>query len=174
MSHSRTQSVSSAPVGVSGTTAATVARFPSVDRRRRSERRRFGATTLLHSVRAPRRWRGRRSDDRRFALLDRYDTGLVAMALSLMALSILDATFTLMLLEAGGSELNPVMQWALDRNLWFFAGLKMLLTAVPVVLMVATGNLLLLGRVRVRSLLGALTGAYLALIAYEILLLQSL
>ena len=145
------------------------------DSRRLAEpdRRSYSTTTLWRSAVAPRRMQGRRSEDRKFPVLDRHEPGVVALALLLVALSITDAVFTLTLLSWGGTELNPVMAALLEIGVAPFAAVKMALTAIPAVLLAATANLKLFGRIRARSALGALVGLYLGLIGYELLLLSA-
>jgi len=114
---------------------------------------------------------GRRSADRHFPLLDRFDSGIACMASLLMVFSVLDAGFTLTLISRGGSEINPVMNWVLGHSVWAFTVVKMLLTAVPAVILVATCNLLVFKRIRVRSVLAGFVGLYLGLLMYELMLL---
>lgn len=64
-------------------------------------------------------FRGRRSgfrrkeDRHRGGYVDRYGHGLFSVLLGLVVLNIFDALFTHMILDVGGSELNPVAAWAL-------------------------------------------------------------
>lgn len=148
--------------------------WDGVERRSGIDRRRFGITSLRGALLAPRRFTGRRHDDRRYALLDRYDGGVVTMTLLLVVFSILDSLFTLRLIAAGGEEINPVMNALLQHSVWLFTSAKMAMTAIPALLLLATANLMLFGVVRSRSLLGALCGLYLGLIVYEIGLLTLL
>ena len=137
------------------------------------DRRTYTLETLWRGAVAPRRTAGRRSADRRFPLLDVPEGGVVALALLLVGLSIADAVFTLTLLSRGGTELNPIMAALLEVGVPAFAATKMALTAVPAVLLVATANVRLFGRIRARSVLGALVGLYAGLIVYELLLLSA-
>lgn len=142
------------------------------ERRVSVDRREYTLASLWQAIVHPRRMAGRRREDRRFAVLDRFDSGLLALATLLMGLSVLDAGFTLTLLARGGSELNPVMNWLLNYSIWAFTGVKMLLTGIPAVILAATGNLKLFGRFRARSMLAALVGVYGGLIVYELALLS--
>lgn len=138
------------------------------------DRRRYTLRTLCGSVVSARRTAVRRQDDRRYPMLDRFDSGMLALAVTLVGLSIVDATFTLMLLAAGGSEVNPFMNWMLGHGVGPFTIVKLVLTAVPAVLLVATGNLKVFGIVRARSVLAAFVGMYAGLIVYEIGLLAQI
>lgn len=142
-----------------------------VELRNGNERRRYSFATLKTCATAPRRMNGRRKEDRRYAILDRFESGLVALAVALMILSVMDSVFTLTLLSRGGTEENPVMNALLQHSLWAFMGFKMLMTGVPAVILAATGNFLLFSRLRSRSLLAILVGMYMGLIVYELGLL---
>ena len=144
------------------------------NRRAGTERRFYTLGTLKNCTFAPRRMKGRRFVDRRFAVLDIFDSGVVALAIALVLLSITDSVFTLTLIARGGTEVNPVMNALLQHSVWAFSGFKMFLTAVAAIILTATGNLKMFGQCRARSILGAFVGLYLGLIIYEIaLLIQS-
>lgn len=138
------------------------------------DRRVYSLKTLKHQALAPRRNAGRRTEDRRFPVLDRFEPGLFTLAMCLLCLSILDSIFTLTLISHGGTEENPFMNAMLEISVWAFAGVKMLLTAVPAVLLVATANLKFFGLFRARTILGAAVGLYAGLIVYEIALLSTI
>lgn len=145
--------------------------WDGVEKRAQQNRRQYKFLSLWKAFSAPRRFEGRRSDDRRFATLDRYDSGLCTLAILLVLLSITDSVFTLTLIARGGSEVNPFMNYMLQHSIGLFMIVKMLLTAIPAVVLVATHNLLLFKRIRARSILAAMVGMYGGLIVYEIGLL---
>lgn len=136
------------------------------------ERRQYSLNTLMLAIRLPRRMHGRRSEDRSYPVLDRFDSGVVTLAIALMILSIMDSVFTLTLISRGGSEVNPVMNYLLHHSLWAFTGFKMLMTAVPAIVLVATSNLMVFNRWRARSILATMVGLYMGLIVYELSLLS--
>ncbi len=117
---------------------------------------------------------GRRSEDRQYPVLDRLDTGAVCMGIALMILSIMDSLFTLTILANGGTEVNPVMNALLQHSVFTFTVVKMTLTAVPAVLLIATGNVLVFNRWRARSILATFVGLYSGLIVYELLILSTI
>ena len=143
-----------------------------IERRSGVDRRAYTLGTLKRCATSPRRMNGRRACDRRHAVLDRFDSGMLCLAVMLMVLSIMDSIFTLTLISRGGTEINPFMNALLQHSVWAFAGFKMLLTAIPAIILVATGNLMLFKLWRARSILAALTGLYLGLIVYELALLS--
>ena len=89
-----------------------------------------------------------------------------------MVMSVLDSVFTLTLIANGGSELNPVMDALLQRSIVLFTSTKMLMTAIPAIILVATANLHVFGLIRARSFLAAAVGLYIGLMCYELLLLS--
>lgn len=153
-------------------TAGVQAKWDGVERREHDERRAYSVRTLTQCLFSPRRFNGRRSSDRRFPVMDRFDSGMAFLAIGLMILSIMDSVFTLTLISHGGTEANPFMNWLLQHSIAAFVGVKMLLTAVPALMLVATGNLLVFGRIRARSILAAALGLYCGLIVYELGLLS--
>lgn len=144
------------------------AAWDGTERRESEDRRSFNMSTLHQCLLSPRRFNGRRSSDRRFPVLDRFDSGLAFLAIGLMMLSILDSVFTLTIIANGGTEANPIMDWFLQQSVAAFVGVKMLLTASAALMLVATGNLLVFGRFRARSILAAALGLYCGLIVYEL------
>lgn len=137
-----------------------------------SERRDYDFQTLKLSFVAPRRMSARRRPDRRYPVMDRMDSGAVTLAIMLMILSVMDSIFTLTIIAHGGTEVNPVMNVLLQKSVTAFTIVKMLLTALPAILLVATANIVILNRWRARSLLATMVGLYAGLICYELLLLS--
>jgi hypothetical protein len=77
----------------------------------------------------------RRQEDRQFPqMVDRYSTKLFAVILFILALSILDAFFTLILLEKGAKEINPLMDYYLKVSPTLFFCIKYMLTCSSVLL----------------------------------------
>jgi len=108
---------------------------------------------------------GRRRGARRAAeahdvYVDRYTPGEWALAGGIVLLSFLDLVLTLVYLALGGGEANPIMDRVLDHGRAAFVLVKMGVTVA--------GSLVLLVHVRfrrVRGVLVALLGLYLALLA---------
>ncbi len=146
----------------------------AIDKRADLERRTYTLTTLRQCLNSPRRMEGRRTDDRRYPMLDNLDAGAVSMGIALMILSIMDSLFTLTILANGGTEVNPVMNTLLQHSVLTFTIIKMTLTAVPAILLIAVGNLVVFNLWRARSILATFVGLYLGLIAYELLILSSM
>ncbi len=81
-----------------------------------------------------RRERFRRREDRRpFQRPDRYSPQVIFLMLTVIGLSLLDAFFTLMLMERGAREINPIMAYCLEQSPTLFIGVKYCLTAASVI-----------------------------------------
>jgi Domain of unknown function (DUF5658) len=88
------------------------------------------------------RFRGRRAGFRRSeegyrAYVDQPSRRVVFLALFIMLASIGDAVLTLIHLENGGSEANPVMALLLRQSATSFVGVKMSLTGIATWLLAA-------------------------------------
>jgi len=87
---------------------------PEANRIFRDRRRRKTPILSRYTFFGGRRRGGRRAGESEGIYVDRYDPGLVLLFLAILILNILDAYFTLVYIQAGGSEANPVAQVFLD------------------------------------------------------------
>ncbi len=112
-------------------------REPSPDDRRRDSDRRARPTPMLglFTFRGRRRWI-RRDDERRGGYVDRPGPWMLGMMAVVLALSILDAVFTLAHLDRGGREINPLMDWAIGIGPLAFLAIKCFLTGSGMLLLV--------------------------------------
>jgi len=149
-----------------------VPEWDGVNRRENQDRRTYSLRTLARCVVSPRRFTGRRSTDRRFPVMDSFDSGVGFLAIGLMVFSTLDSIFTLTLIANGGTEVNPFMNWLLQHSVVAFVSVKMMLTGIAAVLLVGMCNVLLFNKIRARTILGAALGMYCGLIVYELGLLS--
>ena len=82
-----------------------------------------------------RRTTPRRAEDRKRAhFMDRHGPKTFAAILSIVMLSVLDAMFTLDLIDRGAVELNPVMAYYLGHGPLIFFGVKFMLTWATIML----------------------------------------
>ena len=98
---------------------------------------------------------------------------MLVLVLMLLAASITDAILTIHLIQAGGNEINPVMDRLLDHGILpFFLG-KYVLTAAGLPLLLIFKNYYLFGtRVRVGYLIPTIVVMYLVLIGYQLFLIE--
>lgn len=139
--------------------------------RRKGEDRRNGKhyPFNLSSLRGNRS-RGRRKEDQ-VKYVDRYDTRFRLITIGILLLCVMDAFFTLRILELGGTEENPLMAYLIEWDLWIFVYSKLIITAVCIGVLLAHSHLMWLRVIRISYILYTCFACYLALIIYEIFLL---
>jgi len=93
---------------------------PETDRRNHSDRRDEPTSFLSSPFRRGRRKAGRRNGERDNIYVDVYSPTDVLILLGIFTLNIGDALFTLLWLQRGGAEGNPVMQAMLDIGVGAF------------------------------------------------------
>jgi hypothetical protein len=113
-----------------------------------------------------RRMKSWRADDANY-YVDRYETRYFAVICAALILCILDAYFTIRILHMGGSELNGLMRFLLDRNPVLAITLKYLGLAASIAVILIHKNFIIFGRLKVRYLLYAVFLLYSVLVAYE-------
>lgn len=151
--------------------SATVLR--SHERRDRAERRRrLWWSAVYGSFNPRRRASPRRLSDSRFHALDWHSSHLLAVAMGIVLLSVVDAFLTLALLQGGAAEVNPVMAALIYQSVAMFATLKMGMTGAGVVLMVFLAQYRFMRLLRVEWVLYGVLLAYMGLIGYEIWMLK--
>jgi hypothetical protein len=147
--------------------------LPHERRARADRRRRVWWSVWYGSFNPRRRSPARRQGDPRFHALDWHSSHLLAVAISILLLSVADAFMTLLLLQVGADEVNPIMAALVYRSVAIFTALKMSMTGVGVLLMVSLARYRFMRLLRVEwALYGVLVG-YAALIGYEIWMLKS-
>jgi hypothetical protein len=149
----------------------TAARPLSPPERRRTERRTRVLRALLQGSFHPRRRTPRRSGERALGAVDWHQPQWLATAMLIVMLCAADAFLTVVLLERGAYEINPVMRALLGGSGLAFAVVKIGLTASGVVLLTLLARMRAFGRVSVGALLYSVLGAYALLVAYEFSLL---
>ena len=143
------------------------------ERRDRSDRRsRHWWSIWYGSFNPRRRTPSRRLDDFGFRSLDWYSAHLLAAAIGILLLSVVDAFMTLVLLEGGADEVNPIMGVFVYRNVAVFAAAKMAMTSVGIILMVILARYRFLRVLPVAWVLYGILVAYGTLIGYELMLLK--
>jgi hypothetical protein len=144
------------------------------ERRDPEDRRRRGWSSVLYGSFNPRRRRPpRRLDESRYHSLDWHDSHLLAVAIGILLLSVVDAFLTVVLLMDGADEVNPIMAVIIYRSVGVFAALKMFMTGAGLIVMVILARYRFMRLVRVDSVLYGVLVAYIGLIGYELWLLKA-
>jgi hypothetical protein len=154
---------------------ANLAASPSTYERRGAtdRRRRVWWSVCYGSFNPRRRTPPRRLEESRFHSLDWHSAHLLAVAIGILLLCVADAFLTLVLLQGGAFEVNPIMALLLGRSVAAFAVLKLAMTGAGTVSMVILARYRFMRLLRVEwALYGVLIG-YATLIGYEIWMLES-
>ena len=142
--------------------------------RRVGERRQASLSGLFYGL-----YKAQRAGDRRNGTaaqpfyVDIHDAFTSALVLTIMLFCIADAYFTLMLIEHGARELNPLLAWVLEKDALLFYGAKYSLTAISVVLLMQLKHFKFFGIRGLNVLIGVLV-AYAFLITYQLNMLRYL
>jgi Domain of unknown function (DUF5658) len=93
--------------------------------------RRFHPTTFLGALRFDgRRHSFRRAGEEYRAYVDRPSQRTIVLLFIIVGASVLDALFTLLFIQNGGGEANPLMAIAIHSGDTHFVGLKMAMTGI--------------------------------------------
>ena len=120
------------------------------------------------------RVRNRRAEEHcRPYFVDRFSPAMLLVILLLLIASMVDAVLTLRLIEAGASEVNPLMKLAISKGVTVFLAAKYIMTAAGLPLLVIFKNYYLFGtRLRVGHLIPVGVALYAVLIAYQLVLMK--
>jgi hypothetical protein len=144
------------------------------DERRRSERRTHGLRALMYGSLHPRRRAPRRTGERAVSSVDWHHPRWLAIAMLIVLCSSADAFLTLVLIEHGAYEVNPVMAPLIGGSALAFALVKVGLTALGVVLLTQLARHRAFGSVPVGVFLYTVLALYAALVLYELQMLNRL
>ena len=105
--------------------------------------------------------------------VDQYhDPMLFFVVLSIIIMNVLDAFFTILLLENGDViEVNPLMAALIEKGSLYFFNVKYLLTALCLILLVANKNFSLFGAFKTTHVIFLIFGGFFLLNTYQIYLL---
>lgn len=141
-------------------------RGPLADRRTKQ-----ASPFSLRALRARRRHVRRESDRSNPQLsLDWHAPRLLALTLAIMLLCLADAHNTLQLMWLGAQETNLLMDYLIRHGIRSFVQIKLGLTALCLVVLVAYQHVSLFDRFKIRHVLYTIFAFYVALIGYEILI----
>ncbi|VAW99479.1 hypothetical protein MNBD_GAMMA21-1943 [hydrothermal vent metagenome] len=137
----------------------------------RTDRRQTTLRSIFYSMFRKRRYGERRSgygNDNTY--VDIHGSQVMTVVIAIMVLCIMDAFFTLLLIERGSSELNPFMAWMLEINTTWFYVSKYLITSVCVLWVVMHRHFNFFG-FKGRHILVAAISGYGILVTYQVSML---
>jgi uncharacterized protein DUF5658 len=129
--------------------------------------------SLVYGGLNPRRRTGRRLGDHHRPIIDWHGPGLFASSMLILVLCVLDGLLTLKLLASGAREANPVMALYVYSDARRFAIVKLSLTGLGVLMLVALARFRVFRVLRAATFVHAILACYVLLVAYELLLLES-
>ncbi|MAB80658.1 MAG: hypothetical protein CMJ89_15005 [Planctomycetes bacterium] len=110
----------------------------------------------------------RRQAELEGSFIDRYSGRMFIVAIWIATMNIGDSFFTLVHLQAGGIELNPVAQLLLEAGRWDFVFVKSFLIGVALTVLIVHKNFSL-----ARIGLWTAAGTYTLLVGYHLLLFKA-
>ena len=138
------------------------------ENRTTDDRRLFDWRTVFYGFLRSRRRHLRRNADADVIFIDWHHPWLFFLAVGTMLLSCTDAFLTVMLLDLGMVEANPVMASLLGQGTALFAATKMAFTGFGILTLVFLAKSRFLDRVRTGLILTVFFTAYACLVCYEI------
>lgn len=132
------------------------------------------ARAIVYGNFRPRRLGPRRAEEHRLGAIDWYHPWWLAIATLILALCASDAALTVVLINRGAYELNPVLAPLIRGSGALFVAVKVGLTGIGVVLLTLLSRIKAFGRMPVALLLYGVLAGYGLLIAYELYLLGRL
>ena len=138
------------------------------DQRALEDRRQFSWRTVLYGFTLSRRHAHRRSKDDEVIFIDWHHPWLFFLAVGTMLLSVADAFFTLLLMDRGMIEANPVMRAFMNQGTALFVGTKLAMTAFGIFVLVFLAKQHFINRFRTGLFLTVFFSAYACLVCYEL------
>ena len=114
----------------------------------------------------------RRVDRDRVLYMDRYSKPVFRLIVLILLLSVLDAFFTLLLIDHGAVELNPLMAFYLNIGPTPFVVVKYCLTSLSIfVLLVYSNNSIKRLKIYTRSVFSIISITFAGVIAWQLFLI---
>src|SRR4051812_6550721 len=146
----------------------------SLERRSGTERRNRSLRAYWHGAKNPRRRAGRRATDAIFPIIDWHSPRVFAWVAGILILCGCDGIMTVMLISNGAVEVNPFMALFLPHALGWFAAVKLALTSIGTLVLVACSRMKLFRAIPVEVFLALIFLAYVVLVCYELRMLERL
>lgn len=142
---------------------------PAIDEQRAlADRRRFTWRTVVYGFALSRRHEHRRNSDAGVIFLDWHHPWLFFLATGTMLLSCADAFLTLLLIERGMVEANPLMNAVMAHGAALFTSTKLAMTAFGIFVLVFLAKAHFLNRFRTGLFLTTFFSFYACLVCYEL------
>lgn len=151
---------------------ADVSHDKAEERRSNPDRRRNHVKAFATQFVRPRRGtESRRESDTDEFYVDFHEPRLLVVVLITLVLCIVDVYATLILLQNGGSELNPIMRELIEIDVWLFFVFKYVITAAGLLILLSYKNFRVYKSFSGLHTLYIVLAVYILLVIYEIRLL---
>lgn len=144
------------------------------ERRAGRERRTRSLIAYWRGALTPRRRSGRRTLDHIYPVVDWHPARVFALVMAILCLCVADGVLTIVLISNGAVEANPVMALFVPHSLGWFAAVKLTLTTVGVMVLVACSRMRLFRTIPGETLLYAILACYVVLVVYEVRMLDTI
>ena len=138
------------------------------ERRAFEDRRAFSWRTAFFGFMRSRRHNSRRDDDGDVIFMDWHHPWLFFLSVGIMLLSCTDAFLTLLLIERGMVEANPIMAAVLGQGAATFAVSKVFMTGTSILILVFLAKFQFMNRLRTGLFLTLFFSIYSCLVCYEL------
>ena len=147
--------------------------LPCKEKRCGIDRRTNNKARLKYLLFNGRRERSRRDEDGGKAIIfDRYNQKLFLAITTILILSILDAVLTLVVIQRGAKEVNPVMAYFLEHGTLTFIVAKYALTSIGVLILLVFKNVFLTKiKIYTHSLFPCVILVFIVVIVWELFLI---
>ncbi len=139
----------------------------TIDNRAIADRRTLSWRTVLYGFLRSRRRAHRREAETEVRFLDWHHPWLFFLSVGTMLLSSMDAFMTLLLIERGMVEINPVMAAVMGHSTAMFAATKLFMTGAGVMMLVFMAKSHFMNRFRTGLFLTIIFSFYACLVCYE-------
>ena len=113
----------------------------------------------------------RQDDEHRIFYFDQYSSALFAAIIFILFLNIIDVLLTLLLVDYGAVEINPVMAYFLDFGPLTFMIVKYFFACFSVIVLLIFNNVFLRGiKIYTRSLFSYAIGVFMIVVAWQLYL----
>ena len=137
------------------------------ERRALEDRRALSWRTVFFGFMRSRRHDSRRDDDGDVIFVDWHHPWLFFLSVGIMLLSCTDAFLTLLLIERGMVEANPIMAAVLGQGAATFAVSKVFMTGTSILILVFLAKFHFMNRLRTGLFLTLFFSLYSCLVCYE-------
>jgi hypothetical protein len=147
---------------------------PESTDQRLTDRRSTSWMTIRGTLFKNRRRLSRRDGDHLDSYIDWYGHLPLIATVSIILLCFADAFLTTVLIGRGAVEMNILMDWLIQQDIYMFTVVKMAVTGIALVVLVMHFNFRIYRYIAVRYVLYALVPVYSALIYHELIMLASI